>query len=91
MREEIHDTEYEGAFTELYDLLHPTATEAAAYERLAKERGGCLLELGSGTGRLVLPLARAGVEVWGLDLYLRICLGINCIGGSGAGNWGIER
>jgi len=35
---------------------------------LAKESGGPVLELACGTGRVVLPLARAGFEVTGLDL-----------------------
>ena len=67
--DEIESTEYEGLFTVLYDLLHTGAPEAAAYVALVRERGGPVLELGCGTGRLVLPLARAGCEVWGLDLY----------------------
>lgn len=69
MTTEIESTEYTGLFTVLYDLLHDGAPEADAYVALAREQGGTLLELGSGTGRLVLPLARAGCEVWGLDLY----------------------
>jgi len=69
MRDEIEGTEYEGLFTVLYDRLHAAAPEAEAYARLARERGGVLLELGCGTGRLVVPLARTGIEVWGLDRY----------------------
>ena len=69
MTDEIESTEYEGLFTVLYDLLHAGAPEAAAYEVLGREQGGPLLELGCGTGRLLVPLARAGLEVWGLDLY----------------------
>ena len=34
----------------------------------ARPRGGPVLELGCGTGRVLLPLARAGVEITGLDL-----------------------
>jgi len=35
---------------------------------LAQESGGPVLELACGTGRVLLPLARAGIEVTGLDL-----------------------
>ncbi len=35
---------------------------------LAEETGGPVLELASGTGRIALPLARAGYEVVGLDI-----------------------
>jgi SAM-dependent methyltransferase len=34
---------------------------------LAKDTGGPILDLMSGTGRVLLPLARDGHEVWGLD------------------------
>lgn len=37
------------------------------FSRLAKKYGGPILELGCGTGRIALPLAELGVEVWGLD------------------------
>jgi SAM-dependent methyltransferase len=37
------------------------------WERLAAEAGGPVLELGSGTGRVALHLARRGHEVVGLD------------------------
>lgn len=35
---------------------------------LAKETGGPVLELACGTGRVLLPLARAGLQVTGLDI-----------------------
>ena len=37
------------------------------YAALAKKTAGPVLELGAGTGRTVLPLAEAGVEVWALE------------------------
>jgi SAM-dependent methyltransferase len=38
------------------------------YLDLAREIGGPVLEIGSGTGRVLLPIARAGIEIHGLDL-----------------------
>ena len=38
------------------------------YLELAREAPGPTLELGCGSGRLVIPLAREGIEVTGLDL-----------------------
>ena len=37
------------------------------WERLAAAQGGPVLELGCGTGRLSLPLAKAGVRLVGID------------------------
>lgn len=38
------------------------------YLQVALEHGGPILELGCGTGRVTIPLARAGFEVHGVDL-----------------------
>jgi SAM-dependent methyltransferase len=43
---------------------------------MARESGGPVLEIGCGTGRVVLPIARAGIGITGLDLspaMLSIC------------------
>lgn len=37
------------------------------YENFARRAGGPVLELGVGTGRVAVPLAEAGIEVWGID------------------------
>jgi SAM-dependent methyltransferase len=41
--------------------------DVAFWEAFAREAGGPVLELGSGTGRVTLPLARAGTHVVGVD------------------------
>ena len=38
------------------------------YRDRADETGGPVLEIGCGTGRLTIPLARAGHEVWAVDV-----------------------
>lgn len=51
-----------------YDLLHDNLREDIEFIiRLAEESGGPVLELGCGTGRLLLPLVRVGQETTGLD------------------------
>jgi len=52
-----------------YDLEHDgLVADAALYSELARESGGSVLELGCGTGRILLALSRAGHKVVGLDL-----------------------
>jgi ubiquinone/menaquinone biosynthesis C-methylase UbiE len=51
-----------------YDLTHADLTDdIAMILSLAQEADGPVLELGCGSGRLLLPLARAGYSVTGLD------------------------
>ncbi len=51
-----------------YDWLHEALTQDLPFWRhLAAETGGPVLELGCGSGRVVLPLARAGLAVTGVD------------------------
>jgi SAM-dependent methyltransferase len=41
--------------------------DAAFYIELAKQSGGPVLEIGCGTGRLLIPIAREGIEIHGVD------------------------
>ena len=41
--------------------------DIAFYRRLAEAAGGPVLEMGCGTGRVLLPIARAGVVAHGMD------------------------
>ena len=51
-----------------YDLLHQSLTDdMGLILALAGRSGGPILELGCGTGRLLIPLASAGYQVTGLD------------------------
>ena len=52
---------YDGAYGAM-DLA-----DAHFYVDLAKETGGPVLEIGCGTGRVLLPTARAGIEIHGVD------------------------
>ncbi len=53
---------------ELYDLdCGEFADDLLFYENLARRGDGPVLELGTGTGRAAIPLARAGFDVWGID------------------------
>ncbi len=51
-----------------YDLTHASLTEDIPFVLvLARQANGPVLELGCGSGRLLLPLAQAGMTVMGLD------------------------
>jgi len=55
---------------EAYDADTPLTDDIPFYVELAREAasaGGRVLELGAGTGRVTIPIARAGVEVVGLE------------------------
>ncbi len=52
---------------ELYDLEYADMDEDVAYYVLLARQNRMILELGCGTGRLTLPMARAGAIVHGID------------------------
>ncbi len=60
---------YGDAFADVYDEWYADVSDVGATVAAvtALAAGGRVLELGIGSGRLALPLARAGVDVWGID------------------------
>ena len=69
------DRFYEDAnslFVRAYDAFYvggaPIGGDVAFYERIARETSGGVLELASGTGRIALALAEAGLEITGVDI-----------------------
>ena len=57
------------SFADLYDLFYDDfADDLSLYTGFAERTGGSILEIGSGTGRVALALARAGHTVVGLEL-----------------------
>jgi SAM-dependent methyltransferase len=62
----------------LYDHVIPYRERADVdfFVAAAREAGGPVLELGCGTGRILIPTARAGLEIVGVDLspgMLAVC------------------
>lgn len=53
---------YDGAYAAMLDLV-----DAPFYVDLARQYGGPVLEIGCGTGRVLLPIARQGIEIHGVD------------------------
>jgi SAM-dependent methyltransferase len=66
-----YDDAYERVIAQNYDavyaVLRDPSGDAAFYRELALETGGPVLELGCGTGRILLPIAADGIECTGLD------------------------
>jgi SAM-dependent methyltransferase len=63
---------------EFYDRIVPYKERAdvAFFVQAAQESGGPVLEVGCGTGRILIPTARAGIQITGLDLaesMLAVC------------------
>ena len=63
---------------DLYDFVVPYSgrPDVDFFVEAALESGGPVLEVGCGTGRVLIPTARAGVEITGLDLsthMLAVC------------------
>lgn len=58
---------YDGPVTELYTDVFALRDDIPGYLELARSCGGRVLELGCGTGRVLLALAREGHEVVGVD------------------------
>ena len=63
---------------EFYEVIdaYRNRSDVSFYVNYAKQAGGKVLELGCGTGRVLIPSARAGIEITGFDLsdsMLRIC------------------
>jgi SAM-dependent methyltransferase len=66
---------YDSLSSEFYDY-HAKRGDIQFFVDYALESGGPVLELGCGTGRVLIPTAKAGVEITGLDLsvaMLDIC------------------
>jgi len=57
------------SIAEFYDatLVYQERKDVEFYVTEARASGGPVLELGCGTGRVLLPTARAGIEITGLD------------------------
>ena len=60
---------YNGLEAELYDLFRGSDDfdEIGYYVDLALNKGGDCLDVGCGTGRVLIPIAQQGVEITGLD------------------------
>lgn len=57
----------------IYDAIYAGRDDAGFWRTMAGAAGGGpILELGCGTGRVLLPLARAGHKITGLDLSARM-------------------
>jgi SAM-dependent methyltransferase len=73
MTVDLTSDEY-GSIADLYDhvTVYRDRTDVAFFVEAAANAGGAVLELGCGSGRVLIPTARAGVEIVGLDASARM-------------------
>jgi SAM-dependent methyltransferase len=65
-----NDYEYRGLVAEAWDLLRGDTSEwpdRAFYRAVIEQRGGPVLDVGCGTGRLLLDYLEAGLDIDGVD------------------------
>jgi len=68
MQENEPDNIYREQTAELYDAISTGLQgDVPFYVEEAVRAGGPVLELGAGTGRILIPIAEAGIEIVGLD------------------------
>ena len=75
MRLELGPGDY-ADFSEYYDYDHNFTQDIPFYLKYAEACQSPILELACGTGRVLIPLARVGFEVYGIDLsenMLAVC------------------
>lgn len=71
LNEPTDDYDYEGFLAEIYDLWFPpgeTFEDTEFYYQHVSASGGKALDVGCGSGRLLVPFLEAGLDVEGLDL-----------------------
>jgi SAM-dependent methyltransferase len=51
----------------IYDAVNHFTNDVPLYQKWARKAGGTVLELCCGTGRITIPLAKAGLQITGLD------------------------
>src|SRR3984885_10584341 len=64
---DLYDRTLALAYDPEYSVIRDPSGDRAFYADLARETGGPVLELGCGTGRVLLPIAEAGIACVGLD------------------------
>lgn len=64
----VFNNEYTSFFAEFYDIFHTDTSDVKALIRIAQKQGTTVLELGSGTGRILIPMTKAGLNSTGIEI-----------------------
>lgn len=69
MKIEAIANQYEGFHAEFYDIMHTDLTDLPFYLEQCQIANGPVLEIGSGTGRLLLPIRKNGIDITGIEPF----------------------
>ena len=61
--------QYEGFHAEFYDIMHADSSDVPFYLELAKKYGEPILEIGSGTGRILIPFLKKEHKITAIEPF----------------------
>jgi len=64
------DSKYNNSIPRFYDIIYDKLLNKSCYEYYMKEIGNCkgaVLEVGAGTGRIMVPALKGGADIYGID------------------------
>lgn len=67
MVEEQTESVFEGFFAQMYDTMNSDASDIPFYLEIAEKSGDSVLDVGSGTGRLMVPLLKKRIDIIGVE------------------------
>ncbi len=67
MTDKPYTDRYHGLFAEVYDIMQNWHDDVPFFTKMIKKYGEPILEIGSGTGRTLIPLAAKNIRITGIE------------------------